>query len=354
MSTFSKAVKGVIIGCHAVAISSTCFRLLHRIRKRRVWYDDLWAIFALISDILLLVVYLTLPITSYFKYPLVLQQFLRISTLISYTCVLWGSRISVAVTIVRLLNCGSFRRLAKAISIFFVLICTCVMIQKFFICSDRSLKSLVSCPISPATGILELSTDLAGDVWLLLAPGFMLWQMKLPRSSHRLILAIFACGVFNTGASIAHTVFILKNNGLWISVTGHIQATIALTICNLLVVVTCLYRVFNRDSNSSAEESSESKSSSSPQSQERTTGHALASSAQNATNNSHLSTLPSSLVLTDVLFGSSFDTRNSVPMHSIHQNSASDRVKTNTNSSIPSVVLSDGSQPHLQSLGAAS
>lgn len=188
-------MKALLIACHAVAISSTCFRLAHRIIKRRVWFDDLWAMFALISDFFLLIIYLTLPVTSYGKHylslswghcwlqldwntvriPLVLQQFSRITTLISYTCVLWygsasvinhpsndfairGSRISVAVTIVRLVNRGTFRRLAKAASIVFVLVCICLIIQKFFMCRDRSAKALVWCPISPATGILELSS----------------------------------------------------------------------------------------------------------------------------------------------------------------------------------------------------
>lgn len=67
------------------------------------------------------------------------------------------------------------------------------------------------------------SADLLADTWLILAPAFMLWKMKLPRSSHRLILAIFTCGIFNTVASIAHTVFILGGDQNQVVTTGHVQ-----------------------------------------------------------------------------------------------------------------------------------
>lgn len=115
------------------------------------------------------------------------------------------------------------------------------------------------------------SADCVADLWLLFAPAYVLWQMKLQRAQRNLILTIFLCGVFTSLASIAHVVFILVNSPLWLRLTGHIevslflkkiwcfmmskywliyswciQVAVAIIVSNLLVVVTYVYRVFRQ------------------------------------------------------------------------------------------------------------
>jgi len=51
----------LVIVCHSLAIPTTAFRLLHRIIGRRLWWDDFWAAFGLINEIMLFAVYITAP-----------------------------------------------------------------------------------------------------------------------------------------------------------------------------------------------------------------------------------------------------------------------------------------------------
>lgn len=120
------------------------------------------------------------------------------------------------------------------------------------------------------------------------------------------------------------------------------QATVALIICNLLVVVTCIYRVFRDSGSLTTEESSDSSSSSTRLTRDGVNGPQISiRSARDLTNDPRFSMPSSSLILTDVLFGSSFDTRDSA--NASHQNSAS-RLEENSNlsdSNMRPVLASD-------------
>ncbi|KAF8972580.1 hypothetical protein BDZ97DRAFT_842218 [Flammula alnicola] len=251
-----KVLKGrtvitIVIIIHACALSTSCFRLLHRLRIRRLWWDDFWAFVAIISDIILFSIFLSVPMRfSYTPNPPPLFYATRWVTLLTFTTSLWTARLTVAVTIVRLLPDGPMRKTSKYVSIIFGMFWMTLAIQKVFFCGKRW-RDVPFCSIPRYTAILELVTDLLADLWLLLSPAYIFWRMKLRRAHHRLILAIFACGIFTALASITHSVFILLDSSPWVGLSGHIEVAIAIVVSNLLVLVTFIYRVFRRDSNNS-------------------------------------------------------------------------------------------------------
>lgn len=65
--------------------------------------------------------------------------------------------------------------------------------------------------------------DLSGDIWLVIAPLYILQNMNLAGDHRRLLIAIFSCGVFVTAASIARVCFILTGQSLMIGIMGHLQ-----------------------------------------------------------------------------------------------------------------------------------
>ncbi|KAF9551712.1 hypothetical protein CPC08DRAFT_621439, partial [Agrocybe pediades] len=236
----------LLIVCHSLAISTTSFRLWHRYRDLRLWWDDFWAAVALVTDIIVFAVYLIVfssTVQSPPK-PAYLTFALRWLTLICYTIALWAARMTVAVTIVRLHPRGSARRHAATASIIFSAFAIAMIIQKIVICSQKQGNSPRCIVIPRYTGILELVTNLLEDLWLLIAPASMLWKMKLQKSHRRLIFAIFLCGIFTALASIIHAVFILLNSAAWLGIVGHIEITVAIAVSNLLVLVTYIYRTF--------------------------------------------------------------------------------------------------------------
>lgn len=71
--------------------------------------------------------------------------------------------------------------------------------------------------------MVYLIADNVADLWLILAPAYILFQMKLRSVHRRLILSIFTCGIFTILASITHSVFILIRSPNWVGISGEIQ-----------------------------------------------------------------------------------------------------------------------------------
>jgi len=72
----------------------------------------------------------------------------------------------------------------------------------------------------------------------------LLWRVKLPRRQRRMLLCLFSANRFLCLASLAHLL------AQWVgirsiqAVLANLQLAIFLIVCNLLVVVTYVYRVF--------------------------------------------------------------------------------------------------------------
>ncbi|KAF8879444.1 hypothetical protein BD779DRAFT_1390107, partial [Infundibulicybe gibba] len=95
----------------------------------------------------------------------------------------------------------------------------------------------VQCDFSNALGVAMLYAILISDALLVFTPLRMLWRMKLPDEQRRLILAGFAAGVWT---SIARGICFCFAFG---SIGRGIQASIALMVCNSMVIATCAYRL---------------------------------------------------------------------------------------------------------------
>jgi len=248
----TKTLQIIVIVCHSFAIPTTCFRLFHRYRTEKLWWDDLWALIALLSEIILFVVYFAKPPYGKPGVPNAVRYASTWLLLEGYTIALWSARLTVAVTIVRLLPQGTPRRMAKLAATIFGVFGMVMVLQKTFFCGKKS-GFLPKCGTIPRyTGIIELITNVLADLWLLSAPAYMLFHMKLQRAHHRLLLAIFLCGIFTTLASLCHIVFILLQIGSWLSPTAHIEAAVAIVVSNLLVLVTYIYQVFRNVSTNRA------------------------------------------------------------------------------------------------------
>lgn len=107
--------------------------------------------------------------------------------------------------------------------------------------------------------------DLVSDILLVIVPFRMLWSMKIARGARRLILAVFAASILTTLTGIAHVYYMFTCDTYLQALTLHLevsivfphstrvtydslfQVVVSLLVCNMLVVVTYLYRVFRSD-----------------------------------------------------------------------------------------------------------
>ncbi|TFK71214.1 hypothetical protein BDN72DRAFT_475267 [Pluteus cervinus] len=234
----------ILIVLHCIAMLSTIFRLLHRFRIRQLWWDDLWAGIAMIAAAFLIPLLQISPVygPGNTNLSLAIKKFSRWSTLFIFTTVLWASRVSIGIMILRMLPPSGMRRIAQGALFGFAAMVLALVIQQVFICGKVS-KPVISCPIPRSTGILQLCTNIIADTWLLGAPIYLLVHMKLPSGHKRLLACILATSILTTAVGITHCVFILLHEGRKVGINAHLEVSNMLSVfcATLQVAISCLH-----------------------------------------------------------------------------------------------------------------
>jgi len=135
---------------HGIAILSTTLRLGYRWRRRQLYWDDFWALVALICDIVIVVVFLVVFLVDLSAYTIspfpgcfyrftghasrTTMSFIFWSTYFFNSTEIWATRLSIAVTVVRILPDGRTRLISKASCGVFAILWFIVMVQKIFMC----------------------------------------------------------------------------------------------------------------------------------------------------------------------------------------------------------------------------
>ncbi|KAH0834210.1 hypothetical protein J3R83DRAFT_11522 [Lanmaoa asiatica] len=160
---------------------------------------------------------------------------------LTITTTLWFARMSILCSIVRITNpTPKLRRIAYCIGVMFLAMEAALLAQKIFIC----VKDL--CRITNAVAIAQLVTDVISDIILVAAPVRFLRDVQLPRDRRILIISVFSTSILITGITILHSVLLLDEATNRTVTIGHIKATLALFLCNALVIVMFFYRLRRR------------------------------------------------------------------------------------------------------------
>ncbi|KAH7914270.1 hypothetical protein BJ138DRAFT_1144220 [Hygrophoropsis aurantiaca] len=249
--TWTLALKAMTTVFHSVAILCTVFRLLYRWYTFRFWWEDAWAALALVCDITCLVCLWVQMTTAAFvdgyglppsgsdaKLIALIASWIQS---ISFTCVLWAARMSVMFAIIRVSNpAPEPRRLAICILVFFGLMWLGLLGQKIYICD------LEGCVMKQSLAIAQLITDTISDAILVVMPWRLLRDIKLSDNRRILISCAFSASLLITVVTILHSVLLFGNPSTVTVAIAHIKAAISLIVCNLLVIVTFVYRAFRK------------------------------------------------------------------------------------------------------------
>ncbi|KAG1748221.1 hypothetical protein EDB19DRAFT_1630413, partial [Suillus lakei] len=227
---------------HSIAIFSTIFRLTYRGWMHRLWWEDAWAAFALVGDVVCLAcIWLDRRITCEY------------STLHSYTYCIhnvtflthWyrAARMSVIFSIIRITNHSGLKmhkQITYLIAVSFACMWAALLTHRLTLCA------FYSCRMGKSVALSLLITDVVADISLVAVPLHLWRNVGLSRGRKILILSAFSASLLITAITIPHSIVLLKvhNIGATSVILAHVKTALSLVICNLLVIVTFVYRVY--------------------------------------------------------------------------------------------------------------
>ncbi|KAF5392194.1 hypothetical protein D9757_001524 [Collybiopsis confluens] len=227
--------------CAFVAISVTLYRLY--VRRNKFWIDDIWATFALLT--------LFAQIAAVFMHienPADLSKLTDIGAYyllaITFYTVIWGSRISIIYSIVRIDPNPDRRRIYLVASVLFFLAVLVMIVQLFWVCEPMpKWKSAANpqCPLTIQVAVVQLVTDVLADLFLLLAPLRVFMYLHDKRLRRKLVV-IFSTVIATTIVSLVHAAYILTTGGIKVIVSALVEDNISLIVASIPVVVTSLMR----------------------------------------------------------------------------------------------------------------
>ncbi|KAF5322940.1 hypothetical protein D9619_002269 [Psilocybe cf. subviscida] len=283
----------VITLLHAVALFSTTYRLAHRFRIRRLWWDDYASIVPLVFNVYYLYSIWSKSLQLRMNSPAETTRQLYDSywlTILPFLVILWISRAVQASTLVRVFwRRHAARRVALSV-VSAMIICFVVSVLVNFLTCKSGANLLPSVPgrvVNCSTGEglekarkgIMLAIDALGSSVLVIAPIYFLLRVRLKDSSERRLIFVLLWG--GILAMLVVILFIIMvQTGLlrahYPNVMLHVEASAAICISNLSIISTCLYSTLlgsrpppsrsSRSRSSRSHPRSQSQSHSNPQS----------------------------------------------------------------------------------------
>lgn len=231
---------------HTCTIVLTSWRLWYKITQQRWWWEDVWAATALAAVIISGVsvwIFSGTPMDSEpWDGPVIAYWLI----MINFTIGLWSSRLSMMCSIVRLSPPTRIRTVACCAAAAFGAIAIALLIHKCWFCArnhDWEEIAPLSCSLASSVGITQVIADFLSDITLVVLPAQILHQVKLPRNQRILFLSVFSGSLMTTLLSIVHVVFFIQVDPILKILTAQLEMAFSVIVCNLLPIVTCLYKV---------------------------------------------------------------------------------------------------------------
>ncbi|KAG1741473.1 uncharacterized protein EDB91DRAFT_330879 [Suillus paluster] len=217
---------------HSIGILCTIFRLVYRSWMRHFFWEDAWAAFALIADVVCLAcIWLDWEISSW-------------TLIVAFTSALWGARMSIIFSIIHVANHSGSKvhiRITYLIAASFACMWAALVAQKINRCQFHG------CQMTQSVALSQLITDITADVSLVATPLYFWKNVGLSHSRKILVLSAFGASLLITAVTIPHFITLSKNYTTTSLILEHVTVALSLVICNLLVIVTSLYHVCSKE-----------------------------------------------------------------------------------------------------------
>uniref|UniRef100_A0A0W0F6K7 Rhodopsin domain-containing protein n=1 Tax=Moniliophthora roreri TaxID=221103 RepID=A0A0W0F6K7_MONRR len=253
----TKTGQAVITTVHSIAIAFTVYRIIHRVRIRRFSWDDGWATVALVFESIYLTADWLNVLVAANKNSVPVEQIRYYQKIIMwmltslFTMIVWTCRISLALSIARILPPGHIRTFTVIFSASCFLQGALLIIIKSITCTiDFGRVPAVKCTSGKSVGIIQVFMDVISTFILVVLPLYVLWNWKSktdrPRRERRLVMLLFTASLLTLVVCLVHVVHNLQNDNFKQAYSAQLESAIPLLVCNLLVVGTSIYRIIYR------------------------------------------------------------------------------------------------------------
>ncbi|TFK45569.1 hypothetical protein OE88DRAFT_1740163 [Heliocybe sulcata] len=231
------------------AIAITLFRLCIRAHRRQLWWDDFWAMAAVLCTVLF-VTAMELHFRDESSYSRTTKIALYYMLSQFFYAINWCSKLSILSTSIRLTTKGRFRNLLITAGCMFVLTWTILFSQVFWVCERQpgwKDTPQPQCDLGRNVAIAQVISDVLTDAILIAAPLKLIWRVKLTRPRKTRIVVVFSSTIIATVVSLYHAYAILRFGGFVEARAAVIQDGVSLIVADLSVLVAFFGRLGSID-----------------------------------------------------------------------------------------------------------
>ncbi|KAN0082620.1 hypothetical protein V8E55_008415 [Tylopilus felleus] len=236
-------------------------RIWIRVRMQRMGWEDIWAIVAFVCGMLNVVSDWVCLVEWGAGQKSVVAMWMY---MVTFTCLIWAVRISIIFSIIRIIPAKERLYIYGLLIIaLFFLTWTALIVQNAIACAYAYHRSTPSspylrCSLLHSLNISEMTVGSIGDIITVIFPLCVLRTLSLPRKHLRLLRLLFISNIvvciicaFRMACQIRPTLT------RWIVFITNLQVAACFLVCNLLVVVTYLYRVLRDQEGSTTDTTTE-------------------------------------------------------------------------------------------------
>ncbi|KAI0050480.1 hypothetical protein FA95DRAFT_1570553 [Auriscalpium vulgare] len=224
-----------------IAICMTVTRIW--IRRDRYWWDDAWAVFALLN--------LFVQFASVFMHvenPAELSKTNRVAAYYlmaaTFYTIIWSARTSILFSIIRIDPDPQMRRRLKWLAALFIAALVFFLTQLLWVCEPmHAWKNLPSpqCHLTKEVAICQLVSDIIADILLITLPLRLIHGIK-DKGLRRRLIFIFSTSIVTTIVSLVHAAYIITIGGKNVLISALVEDCMSLTVANVPVVGAALLR----------------------------------------------------------------------------------------------------------------
>ncbi|KAG9309650.1 hypothetical protein JVU11DRAFT_10314 [Chiua virens] len=229
-----------------LAMLVTLLRLMFRLKIGRFGWEDMWAALVFVFGTTFIVSQLVSFDSAKYETEFI-SNWIATS---AFTCAVWAVRMSLLYSVIRITSpLSTLHKLATIIAFLFFLCWAILIALKIWWCVDDTKSMLIfgslrpMCFLPSQITIFEMISHWISVVILVILSFKLLWRVKLPRRQRRMILSLFSSTLIICLFSLFHAVCELLPFKHIRFVAFELEVASTLMVCDLLVVVTYIYRV---------------------------------------------------------------------------------------------------------------
>jgi hypothetical protein len=176
----------------------------------------------------------------------------------SFYVIIWFSRLSILLSIRRMVPSFTWRRFCTMAAVLLVMMFTALTIQFYVTCEMKhgwkQLEPLPQCPLGKSVAYTMLSLDIIGDMTIIVLPALFIWRSTLPTQKRIGLIAAFAVSILTSIVGFSHVHYILAGPPLVENLNGILQSSISVIACNLPILIFTTMSLTRKDGTNLDEE----------------------------------------------------------------------------------------------------